>query len=528
MTEPEHAQATIKKSKKISMVWFIPVLALALGAWLVYKNEKDQGPLITITFNTAAGLEAGNTKIKYKDVQLGIVESIDLKKDLSGVVVSARMDKDTASYLNVNTKFWVVRPRVGIGGISGLGTLLSGAYIGIDSSQDGKQADSFIGLESPPPRDHTIAGTNITLIADEPGSLHTGSPIYYKQFQVGEIDSVTLAEDFSNVDVKAFVEAPYDELLNQNSNFWNVSGISAELSANGISIQMQSIESLISGGIAFDSPTVIDDQQFDASEKIFRLYENKKEVGQRIYTNKELYILNFDQSIRGLNIGAPVDYRGIEVGKVVSIDVQYNEESDEIFIPILIEVEPERVGLTIDDETLTPEQELQEFQRLLDDGFRAKLQSGNLLTGQLFISLDLIEDSEPVKAKLFNGYPQIPTISTDLGQITQNFNEILEKVNKLEIEKIVENVDSAVTELRKLLDDADNKVIAVLNGVDRTLSDARTLMKGLDEDSITRYELNALFKEIQEAARSVRTLVETIEENPSSVIFGKSNQGERQ
>ncbi len=527
MNEQNHAQAVVKKSKSISMVWFIPILALVLGVWLVYKNKQEQGPLITILFETAAGLEAGKTKIKYKDVQLGIVETIDLKKDLSGVIVSARMDKETTPYLNENTKFWVVRPRVGIAGISGLGTLLSGAYIAIDSSQDGRQASSFVGLENPPPRDHSIAGTNISLIADEPGSLNTGSPIYYKQFNVGEIDSVELSEDFSSVQIKAFVKAPYDELLNSNSSFWNVSGISAELSANGISIQMQSIESLISGGIAFDSPAVNTDLPFDAADKIFRLHRNQREVGQRIYSDKEFFILNFNQSIRGLSVGAPVDYRGIPVGQVVSIDAQYDEQADQIFIPVLIEVEPERVGRPVGNESLSFSEEMQQFQEFIDDGFRAKLQSGNLLTGQLFVALDIIEDAEPVKAKMFNGYPEIPTISTDLGQITQNFNEILEKVNKLEIEQIVNNINDTVTDLRKLFDNTDNKIVAVLDGVDRTLADARQLMQGLDEDSITRYELNVLFKEIQEAARSVRTLVETIEENPSSVIFGKNSQGER-
>ena len=534
--QSQAAQATVKKSKKISMVWFIPILALALGAWLVYKNKQEQGPLITIEFDTAAGLEAGKTKIKYKDVQLGLVEVIDLKEDLTGVVVSARMDKETHALLNENTKFWVVKPRVGIGGVSGLGTLLSGAYIGIDSSEDGKPSKTFIGLESPPPRDHTIAGTYISLIAEEPGSLHAGSPIYYKQFNVGEIDSVSLSEDFSSVDIKAFIKAPYDRLINKFSDFWNVSGISAELSANGITVDLQSIESLISGGIAFDSPADVDDQQvFNVSEHVFRLYENKREVGQRTYSQKEFYILNFDQSIRGLNVDAPVDYRGIQVGRVVSIDVQYDEATDEILIPVLIEVEPERVGLPVDDTTLTAEQELDDLQQLIDDGFRAKLQSGNLLTGQLFVSLDIVDNAKKVVAKRFNGYPEIPTISTDLGQITQNFNEILEKVNKLEIEKIVENVDSAVSELRQLLGETDKQIVAVLDGVDktlagvdRTLREARKLMQGLDEDSITRYELNVLFKELQEAARSVRTLVETIEENPSAVIFGKSNQGERQ
>ena len=521
------AQVNIRKSSSFSMVWFIPILALVLGAWLVYKNEHEKGPLITITFDTATGIEAGKTKIKFKDVALGIVETIDIKDDFSGVIVSARMNKETAPYLNENTKFWIVKPRVGLEGVSGLTTLISGSYIGIDSSEDGKPTESFIGLENPPPRENTVAGSSINLQADNPGSLNKGSPVYFKQFRVGQIDSIELSQDFSYVDIKAFIEAPYNQLINQYSNFWNVSGISAELSANGISVQLQSIESLISGGIAFNSPIVRDNVDFDAADVVFRLYDNKQSVGQITYANKEFYILNFNQSIRGLNVGAPVDYRGIEIGQVVSIDIQYDEDKDEVYIPVLVEIEPERTGIKRKDSVNTVEQDLKQFQKVVNQGFRAKLQTGNFLTGQLFISVDFFPNAETVEAEFFNGYPEIPTIPTDLGEITNNFSEILEKVNKLEIEKLVENINLAVIDMRQLLGDADSKIVTVLNSVDRTLADSRKLMQGLDEDSITRYELNTLFKELQEAARSVRTLVETIEENPNSVIFGKLRKSER-
>ena len=521
-------QARIKKSSSFSMVWFIPILALALGAWLVYKNEHDQGPLITITFDSATGIEAGKTKIKFKDVDLGTVETIDIKDDLSGIILSARMNKETAPFLNENTKFWVVKPRVGLEGVSGLNTLLSGAYIGIDSSEDGNPSKSFIGLESPPPRENTVAGASINLQADNPESLHKGSPIYFKQFPVGQIDSVELSDDFTTVNIKAFIEAPYDQLINQNSNFWNVSGITAELSANGVTVEMQSIESLISGGIAFDSPVVRDGEAFDASDVVFRLYDNKQSVGQVSYEEKEYYILNFDQSIRGLSIDAPVDYRGIEIGKVVSIDAQYDEDKDEVTIPILIEIEPSRVGLRPDDVKNNEIRDINKLQQVIDQGFRAKLQTGNFLTGQLFVSVDFFENAKPVKANYFNDFPEIPTISTDLGEITNDVSEILEKVNRLEIEELFNNINLAVIDLRKLIGDTDSKIVAVLNSVDRTMAQSRNLMQGLDEDSITRYELNTLFKEMQEAARSVRTLVETLEENPNSVIFGKSKQGNRQ
>ncbi len=526
-TQQVHAQVNVKKSRSISVVWFIPILALALGAWLVYKNQHDKGPLVTITFDTATGLEAGKTEIKYKDVALGVVDTISISDDFSGVIVSARMSKETEPYLNENTKFWVVKPRVGLGGVTGLNTLISGAYIGIDSSEDGKPTKSFIGLKHPPPREHSVAGASIRLESDNPGSLREGSPIYFKQFPVGQIDSIELSDDFSNVDIRGFIEAPYDVLINQNTNFWNISGISAELSANGIAVKLQSIESLISGGIAFDSPIVRENIAFDASDVVFRLYDDKGSVGQVNYGDKKYFILNFEQSIRGLSVGAPVDYRGIEIGRVVSIDIQYDDDRDEVQIPVLVEIEPGWAGLDSDDKITSAEQDLEKFQETIDQGFRAKLQTGNFLTGQLFISVDFFPDAEAVRTRFFNGYPEIPTVSTDLGEITNNLSEILEKVNKLEIEKLVDNLNLVVTDLRNLLDENDGKIVKVLDSVDRTLADSRKLMQGLDEDSITRYELNTLFKEMQEAARSVRTLVETIEGNPSSVIFGKSRQGDR-
>ena len=329
------------------------------------------------------------------------------------------------------------------------------------------------------------------------------------------------------MDIKAFIQSPYDQLINQNSNFWNVSGISAELSANGISVELQSIESLISGGIAFDSPIVRGNDEFNVTDVVFRLYDNKQSIGQVSYEEKDYFILNFDQSIRGLSIGAPVDYRGIEIGRVVSIDAQYDEVQDQVIIPVLIEIEPARVGLR-PYESNSAAKNIRRLQQVIDQGFRAKLQTGNFLTGQLFVSVDFFPNAEPEKAEYYNDFPEIPTLSTDLGEITNNVSEILEKVNKLEIEKVLNNVNLAVSDLRKLIGDTDSKIIAVLDSIDRTMADSRKLMQGLDEDSITRYELNTLFKEMQEAARSVRTLVETIEENPNSVIFGKSRQGERQ
>ncbi len=536
----------VRKSKKISIVWIIPIVALVLGAWLLYRHKSDEGPLIEVTFDDASGLEVGKTKVKFREVELGDVADIRLSPDVSSVIVSVRMSKDTLPYLNDSAKFWVVKPRVGAGAITGLSTLVSGAYIALDAQAGGSGERQFVGLDAPPPRSQSASGTKVVLETDRTFSLTKGSPVYYRQLDVGEIDSVELEEDFSTVRIEAFVEAPYDELIHAGTQFWNVSGLTAELDTEGISLQVQSLESLILGGIAFDSPPLGAADSAVGTDHVFMLFENRDAPNEKQYTSKRYYVLNFEDSIRGLKEGALVSYRGLELGRVSAIDTHL-DESGKLFIPVTIEIEPERLGIEQPD--LNETEQRAQIEQLIADGLRARLQMGNLLTGQLFVNLDFYPDAEPVSAQVFQGLPEIPTLSTDIEDITRNVGDVVAKINNLDIETLVsdanqtildmqklvrdidlrlagvlENLDQTMTDSRQLVGSIDGKVVEVMESLNQTLRESRVLIEGLDEGSVTRHQLNEMLQEIQQAARSMRRLTESIEKDPNSLIFGKQGR----
>jgi len=365
-----------------------------------------------------------------------------------------------------------------------------------------------------------------------------GSPVYYKSFEVGTIESVALDDNFNFVEIKAFIEAPYDQLVHQDSRFWNVSGISASINSEGISVNFQSVESLLIGGIQFDSPSVGRDPVVVESGQRFRLYESYVDLGVESFSQKIFYIVNFKQSIRGLNIDAAVEYRGLKIGRVVNISSEYDATGKEILLPVLIEIEPERLGIEIDGEAPVDKA----HQAIRELKLHAKLELANLITGQLFVTLDNYDDKPYVVQPDFNGFKQLPTISTDLNRIAANVDEALEKINSLEIEALVDNLNATVLSIKQTIESADSfvgdtgeSVDKVVKSLESTLRQGRqllesgkvmfdqgqTVIRSLDEGSATRYQLDQTLKDLQAAAKSLKTLTETIEKNPNSLIFGK-------
>ena len=246
-------QAVLKTKKSFSIVWLVPLVAVLIGGWLVYKAVTEKGPEITISFKSAEGLEAGKTKIKYKDVEIGQVDTIAIGKDLSHVIVSAELGKGAAPYLTDKTRFWVVRARVSSGAVSGLGTLLGGAYIAIDPREDGKSAREFVGLENQPIISTNEPGRQFKLKAQELGSLQQGTVVYYRQIPVGKVENFTLAENGQDIDIQIFIHEPYHQYVRKNTRFWDASGFDVTLGADGLKVNTQSVLSIMSGGLAFDN-----------------------------------------------------------------------------------------------------------------------------------------------------------------------------------------------------------------------------------------------------------------------------------
>jgi len=529
---PASTPEAIVKTKKgfsFSLVWLVPVVAALIGGWLVYKALSEKGPTVTITFETAEGLEAGKTKIKYKDVEVGQVDSIDLAKDLAHVIVTAEMNKDAGPYLSENTRFWVVRARVAAGGVSGLGTLFSGAYIGVDPGKPGKATRSFKGLETAPIITFGVPGRLFILKAETLGSLDIGSPVYYRQIKVGQVVAYELDKDGKAVDIKVFIHAPHDQEVWKNTRFWNASGLDVTLDASGIKVNTESFVTMMVGGIAFDIPPHLEPGGPAPEGEVFRLYQRREKIFEHEYKERKPWVLYFNGSVRGLEVGAPVEMRGIKIGEVTDITLEFDQKKGAFRIPVLIGVEPERIQFVGTGKELSPAERMHGMDILVGKGLRAQLKTGSLLTGQLLISLDMYPDAPPAKINWEGKYPEFPTIPTPMEEITRSVTRIVEKFDKLPLEQIgndlrdtMAHLNKTTEALRKMVKNLDESLVPAastsLDQVQKTLVKVDRL---LNAESPTGHELKRALGELAEAARSISILADYLERHPNSLVFGK-------
>ena len=526
--------AQIRKSRSLSLVWIVPLVALVVGGWLVFKALSEKGPVITIMFSSAEGLEAGKTKIKYKDVVIGQVETIRLGDDLKRVVVTAELAKGYDRYLNDRTRFWVERAQIRGGTASGLTTLFSGAYIGVDPALEGQPTVSFVGLEVQPVVTTGLPGKHFWLKARKLGSLKVGVPVYYRQIQVGQVVSFGFAPDGRTVDVQVFIEAPHDAKVTQNTRFWNSSGLDVSLSAQGLKIDTESLITIISGGLAFDVPDGMEPGGEAAEHATFQLYPTRESIQEKTYTLRRTWLVYFDQSVRGLSIGAPVEIYGIKIGEVSGIDLIYDEKRRELRVPVLLSVEPERIQNVL---KAIPEQEAGESNPLLrwfveDRNLRAQLKTGNLLTGQLLVDLGFYPDEPKAVLAHENGLPVIPSMGGSIEQIQESIARITRSLEKVPFEKIGRDFDlllkDATTTVRdagvfarRLNGETAPALQASLGALQTTLQEVQGT---IGKDSPLNYNLKKTLEELALTLRSLRELTTAIESRPQSLLFGKGEK----
>ena len=569
---PEAVVSTRKS--QISIVWIVPLVALIIGAWLVYKTFSAKGPTITISFKSAEGLEAGKTKIKYKDVELGQVSEIRLSPDLTRVVVTAELVKQAEKFLSINTRFWVVRARVAAGQVSGLSTLFSGAYIGLDPGKPGPKAIDFKGLEKPPVVTTDLPGGHFTLQASRLGSLDIGAPVYYRQIKVGQVESYELQEDGQAVTVKIFINAPINALVNKNTRFWNASGLDFAVDASGIRVNTESLVTILIGGIAFDTPDNLEPGGPAEEGHVFKLYESRQRIFEKTYVRKTRWLLYFDGSVRGLTVGSPVEFRGIRIGQVVDINMEYDAKKQAFRIPVLIEIEQDRIQIKGQTDW-SFRKKINEY--LVAQGLRAQLKIGSLITGQLLVDLDFHPDAPPAKVIWEGRYPQLPTVPTSMEEITTSLTQLLKKLEKLPLEQIGNDLRDTVdgakrlvnsTELQEAIMGLNNTVgqaqkfaenlnmavapelknaVANLNAtldrtkmlaqnfdsnvvpeLDATLQQAQSTLKSIEgsvsKNSPLYFELMRVLKELGGAARSIRIMADYLERHPDALIYGKGKR----
>ena len=543
--EPE-----VMHGKRFSIVWLIPLLAALIGGWLAVKAIRETGPTITIVFSSAEGLVPGKTEIKYKDVTVGKVQRIQLSEDLSQVWVSAAMSPEVADHLTQDTLFWIVRARVAVGEVSGINTLFSGAYIGMMPGKSGKTVSRFEGNEKSPAIFRDTPGRQFSLRAEQLGSLDIGSPVYYRQVKVGRVSNVDMADDGTGVLLEIFVEAPYHHQVNRGSRFYNASGLNVKIGADGVRIDTPSLASLLVGGISFFTAEEMKTAPPPADSQIFNLYDSRDDANAAYYSYREYYLLYFEETVRGLSVGAPVDFYGIKIGEVISIRLLFDQDTLTFRIPVLIAIEPDRIELS--GELAIPEYSVME--KLVAKGLRAQQRTGNLLTGQSYVSMRIQPEAEPQDLRTGDVYPVLPTIPNTVEEITATAKRLLDRFNHLPLEETladireaakqfedmtgseslesaIDNIDQSFAEFKKVTADLNDGTLPKVNSVldqareamvrgEEALATANTL---LGEGAPIANNLNRLLLELQEAARAVEALADYLERHPEAIVFGKGN-----
>ena len=530
--EPQ-AQAEIIPSRRLSAVWIVPIVALGLGIWMVFYTLSTRGPLITIRFATAEGIEAGKTKIKALSVDVGQVESVHLHTDMSGIEVSARLDKEVTDLLRDDTQFWVVRPRIGSAGISGLGTLLSGAYIELSPGQGETGQDAFVGLEHVPVTPLGTPGLHVSLVGKGDRSLSSGDPVLYHGFTVGRVESVEFNISDREAYYQLFIRAPYNDFVTTNTRFWNVSGLNVRTSTSGIQFDAGSLESILVGGVAFAVPDGLPLGETVSGQAEFRLYPDRHQINERTFESYLEYVLLPDASVRGLEAGAPVEYRGVRVGSVSSTNLPYPEDTsalDEASIPVLIRVEPGRMGLSDDPQAVAAVRaRIPELVR--QRGLRATLKAGNLFTGSLYVDLNFYPDAQPVSLKTFRQYPVLPTVSSGFAQLEARLDAVLQKLQKLPIEPILQDTSGVLTETQKTLQgvqstlDGLEKFLAqeslqtIPDSLNASLEELTEALRGFSSDSPLYQDVDRSLDKLQDLIWDLQPLVKALSNKPNSLLF---------
>jgi paraquat-inducible protein B len=523
---------------RLPLIWILPVVVILAGAFVVIHEKLAQGTSIEIRFHNAEDLEANKTKIRYKDVEIGEVRDIHVSKDRKEVVVTAMIHRDASDYLVDDTRFWVVRPRVSAAGVTGLGTLVSGAYISVDVGRSVTHIRHFVGLEVPPIVTVDLPGREFVLHADDLGSLGIGSTVFYRHIAAGQVVGYALDPGGSGVTIKIFVNAPFDAYVTSGTRFWQASGIDMSINSNGVKLRTESLTSILQGGVAFQSlpGSAMTAVPVDTT---FTLYTDEDRAMRPTETEIRTFVMYFKGSLRGLSPGAPVELHGIAVGEVKSVDVEYDRDAGALRFPVVVDLYPQRIrgrkahGAQPPAVRDKPEGSSRTLvDSLVAHGLRAEMKSGNLLTGQKYVDLDMHTDA-PAEKIWWEEQPSVfPTMSNGLDEIQDSMANIARKLNKVPFDQISYRLLSTMTSLEQTLKSTDHLMRHVDDSiapqVEATLAEAQAALKNtkelLAQDAPLQSDLGATLLQLSRAAKSVTALVEFLERHPESLLRGKPGE----
>jgi paraquat-inducible protein B len=542
-TPPQTAKPKIQRSTRWNRVWVVPIVALLLGAWLVYKNFASHGEMARVRFQTADGLAAGKTEVRCRSVRVGLVKKIQLAEDLQSVLVFIEFDPNESRLLRRGSRFWVVRPRLSPTEISGVGTLITGAYIEMDPGPENAERHTlFRGRETPPATSRNVDGLRLQLTSREAGSIIINSPVFYRGFEVGRIEDRKLSEDGNEVRFSAFIEQDYAKLVTENTRFWNVSGLQVSAGAGGIKLRTPSVQAIVSGGVSFGTPPPLKPSTPVANGTSFHLFDDEEAAEQSTFNPSFRFLLLFDQSVRGLDVGAPVEFRGLTVGRVSEVSINLIAESEDPRIPVMIEIDPSMMRSSIAQELGKPDSEF--LQNAAKRGLRAALKTANLITGSMYVDLDYYPNLPQADVGTFAEFTTLPTTTAGLVHLEGKLTALLDKLQAVPLDTIVADLSAAAAEAKTTLassrgalaeiEDAaasarralDNPELNQLPADLRTtLDELRKSLTSVGPEGPVQGDLLRTLEELRASLRSLKGLTTTIDEKPNSLLFGRDSSG---
>ena len=541
-------RATTQRSRRISVIWIIPLVAVAIGAWLAWDTWSKEGPTIRISFDNGEGLQAGQSQLKFKDIVFGTVKSLELASDHTHVVVTVATTHEATPLLTDQAIFWVVKPRLFAGNVSGLETLLSGSYIGmVPGEAGGKAQHKFVGHEDPPILQTNVPGHTFVLKAQKLGSISLGSPVFFRDLNVGEVLGWDIADMAEYVTIRAFVRAPYDGYVHDETKFWNASGVSVKLAGAGVEVQMESLKALLLGGSAFETPEAEVHTAETSENHVFPLFADRGAAEDASYTRSIKVISYFPGSVKGLAPGSDVTMHGLRVGQVTKVRLVYDPNKDTIMAPVRYEVQPERI-LGIGKRVFKTDQEA--AAGVIKKGLRASLQSASLITGQQVVALEFVKDAPPepvtkdgedfvLPTTEGGGFAGLASSANDLlgkvnqipfDQIGKSLNGILKSINDAtqgpQLKKALTDLSAMIASAQAMMQRLDTKQLPQLTAdLEKTLTSANKLVLSLDsgygDNTKFNRDLDRLMAQTTDAVRSIRALTDLLARHPEALIKGR-------
>lgn len=492
--------------QRLSIVWLIPIAALVVSLGVAWQSYAGRGDLVRISFQNGAGLVAGQTVLKFRDVNVGVVEAVGFSSGLAEVIASVRVDKDVAPFMDQDAQFWIVRPEVSVRGITGLDTVLSGAFIAAQwDSVAGRAQSSFTGLEAVPVNAQSDRGTSITLKLRDGNQISAGAPILYKGIEVGNASTPRLSEDGTVVLIDAYIKDPYNKSLTTATRFWDASGFALSLGAGGVTLDVKSLASLIEGGISFD--TVDSGGAPVSGTTVFDVYDDEASARDSVFTGQNDHALQvsavFDGSVSGLSPGSDVRFRGLTVGTVTDLGAFVEGEGRDRRVRLLVNMELRTAKLGLGDEA-TAEDALAllgDFVQL--NGLRARLATASLLTGGLLVELLEVPDAPEASIDVAaQPHPRLPITASDIADLRATSQGVLERINDLPVEELMQSAISLLKNVDALASNPDT--LRVPTEAAGLLADARAL--------VTSEDVAAIPAEVRGITQDLRAVLAKLEQ----------------